>query len=466
MSGSLFFLGQADGSNVANLIQILFTNLSRPSGFLSFIAVLITFLFTIGSKRGPLLAVSIVFFTLCFGYLDSNFFDNTLIGPLQALRDSSRPLTVIFLFSLCLSAPRTDRGWRMSFVLFATLAFYVFQSMYLLRLLLAGESARSILGILTNGLLFVGFVYGLGRRIQSQLDVDSILRALSIASALFLACNIIQLGFGYGQAIGRGRFMGVSGNPQLAGFVSAVFVIVNCYSHSRSSLKSWMSYYHAIQIGLLLMLIVWSGSRMSALSVALGLILFYRLRIGKILVFGIVSGIVLFIAVSLFPDSLAKVDRFTSGVDTRSAVWAARIDDFKSNPLFGTIGAQQNDQEVNASESSYLSTAALMGVTGLLLLALTVFSMVTSAIKCWIHRRCTNFSTESADIVIAGIAMILFASIFEGFFLGILSLAVVFLYLLLIIAAYLLDAASQPEDEAELSDHEDESVQTIEAFVQ
>ena len=465
MSGSLFFLGQADGSKVVNLIQILFTNLSRPSGFLPFIAVLITFFYTIGSKRGPLLAVSIVFFTLCFGYLDSNFFDNTLIGPLQALRDSSRPLTVIFLFSLCLSAPRTDRGWRMSFVLFATLAFYVFQSMYLLRLLLAGESVRSILGILTDGLLFVGIVYGLGRRIQSQLDVDSILRALSIASALFLACNIMQLGFGYGQAIGQGRFMGVSGNPQLAGFVSAVFVIVNCYSHSRSSLKSWMSYYHAIQIGLLLMLIVWSGSRMSALSVAVGLIFFYRLRIGKILVFGIVSGIVLFIAVSLFPDSLTKVDRFTSGLDTRSAVWAARIDDFKSNPLFGTIGAQ-NDQEVNASESSYLSTAALMGITGLLLLALTVFSMVASAIKCWIHRRCTNFSTESADIVIAGIAMILFASIFEGFFLGILSMAVVFLYLLLAIAAYLLDAASQPENEAELSDPEDESVETIEAFVQ
>lgn len=465
MSGSLFFLGQADGSKVVNLIEILFTNLSRPSGFLPFIAVLITFFYTVGSKRGPLLAVSIVFFTLCFGYLDSNFFDNTLIGPLQALRDSSRPLTVIFLFSLCLSAPRTDRGWRMSFVLFATLAFYVFQSMYLLRLLLAGESVRSILGILTDGLLFVGIVYGLGRRIQSQLDVDSILRALSIASALFLACNIMQLGFGYGQAIGQGRFMGVSGNPQLAGFVCAVFVIVNCYSHSRSSLKSWMSYYHAIQIGLLLMLIVWSGSRMSALSVAVGLIFFYRLRIGKILVFGIVSGIVLFIAVSLFPDSLTKVDRFTSGLDTRSAVWAARIDDFKSNPLFGTIGAQ-NDQEVNASESSYLSTAALMGVTGLLLLALTVFSMVTSAIKCWIHRRCTNFSTESADIVIAGIAMILLASIFEGFFLGILSMAVVFLYLLLTIAAYLLDAASQPEDQAEPSDPEDESVETIEAFVQ
>ena len=465
MSGSLFFLGQADGSKVVNLIEILFTNLSRPSGFLPFIAVLITFFYTVGSKRGPLLAVSIVFFTLCFGYLDSNFFDNTLIGPLQALRDSSRPLTVIFLFSLCLSAPRTDRGWRMSFVLFATLAFYVFQSMYLLRLLLAGESVRSILGILTDGLLFVGIVYGLGRRIQSQLDVDSILRALSIASALFLACNIMQLGFGYGQAIGQGRFMGVSGNPQLAGFVCAVFVIVNCYSHSRSSLKSWMSYYHAIQIGLLLMLIVWSGSRMSALSVAVGLIFFYRLRIGKILVFGIVSGIVLFIAVSLFPDSLTKVDRFTSGLDTRSAVWAARIDDFKSNPLFGTIGAQ-NDQEVNASESSYLSTAALMGVTGLLLLALTVFSMVTSAIKCWIHRRCTNFSAESADIVIAGIAMILLASIFEGFFLGILSMAVVFLYLLLTIAAYLLDAASQPENEAEPSDPEDESVETIEAFVQ
>ena len=465
MSGSLFFLGQADGSTVVNLIQILFTNLSRPSGFLPFIAVLITFFYTIGSKRGPLLAVSIVFFTLCFGYLDSSFFDNTLIGPLQALRDSSRPLTVIFLFSLCLSAPRTDRGWRMSFVLFATLAFYVFQSMYLLRLLLAGESVRSILGILTDGLLFVGIVYGLGRRIQSQLHVDSILRALSIASALFLACNIIQLGFGYGQAIGQGRFMGVSGNPQLAGFVSAVFVIVNCYSHSRSSFKSWMSYYHAIQIGLLLMLIVWSGSRMSALSVAVGLMFFYRLRIGKILVFGIVSGIVLFIAVSLFPDSLTKVDRFTSGVDTRSAVWAARIDDFKSNPLFGTIGAQ-NDQEVNASESSYLSTAALMGVTGLLLLALTVFSMVTSAIKCWLHRRCANFSTESADIVVAGIAMILFASIFEGFFLGILSMAVVFLYLLLAIAAYLLDAASQPEDEAEPSDLEDEAVGTIEASVQ
>jgi len=30
----------------------------------------------------------------------------------------------------------------------------------------------------------------------------------------------------------------------------------------------------------------------------------------------------------------------------------------------------------------------------------------------------------------------------------------------------LLDAASQPEDEAELADPEDESVETIEAFVQ
>jgi hypothetical protein len=77
-------------------------------------------------------------------------------------------------------------------------------------------------------------------------------------------------------------------------------------------------------------------------------------------------------------------------------------------------------------------------------------------------------SAEQGDLVIAGISVVLVGSVFEGFFLGILSFAVVWLYALFTMTSYLferssleIDSAAEDADaDADAEDYELEPAQT------
>ena len=277
-------------------------------------------------------------------------------------------------------------------------------------------------------------VWGLGRRIKSQETIDFLAKSVCLASLFFIACNILQLSFGYYQAVADGRFMGISDNPQLCGFICSIFILFNCFCLSQTSLLNWKKYYYGIHIAILLLLIVWSGSRMAALSVVTGLISFYRFKFSQIFAVSIIGGFFLILALLAFPDSYQKISRFTSGIDTRSTVWDNKLQEFYSSPIFGSIG-KIVVEKTNASESSYLSTAGLMGISGLIPLVITLIAFIMTLYKCYIHRFSGVFRSETVDLVVAGVFMILVSSIFEGFLLEILSFSVLFIFILFTIAS-------------------------------
>ena len=151
-------------------------------------------------------------------------------------------------------------------------------------------------------------------------------------------------------------------------------------------------------------------------------------------------GFFLILALLVFPDSYEKISRFTSGLDTRSAVWDTKLQEFYSSPIFGSIGKVA--EQTNASESSYLSTAGLMGISGLIPLAIALIAFIITLYKCFINRFSGIFRSETVDLVVAGVFMILVASIFEGFLLGILSFSVLFIFILFTIAACINDSGN------------------------
>ena len=437
MNSKIIILAQQE--TFSSALSNFFQSLSNPLTLLATTVFALLAIFIPFIKKGPFILITIIIFVLTFGYLGSKWHDNTLILPLELIRSNSRAVAVTLLVSLCVSITKSSKDNRIYFVSFSILSFYLFQNIYLFRLFLSGEYSRSLLGLLTCGLVFVGVVWGLGRRIKSQETIELLAKSVCMASFLFIACNILQLTFGYYQAVADGRFMGISGNPQLCGFICSLFIIFNCFCLSQLTLINWKKYYYGIQIAILLLLIVWSGSRMAALSATTGLILFYRFKISQIISVCLIGGFFLVLALLVFPDSYEKISRFTSGIDTRSAVWDTKLQEFYSSPIFGSIGKTVVEQ-TNASESSYLSTAGLMGISGLIPLAIALISFLITLYTCFINRYSQHFKSETTDLIISGVFMILVSSIFEGFLLGILSFSVLFIFILLTMAKCINDS--------------------------
>lgn len=437
MLSRIYYIAQQE--TFTNALLYFLQSLSNPITLFATTVFILFAIFIPFIKKGPFILITIIIFVLTFGYLGSRWHDNTLIMPLELIRSNSRAAAVILLISLCVSITKSTKDNRIKFVSFAILSFYLFQNIYLFRLFLSEEYSRSILGSLTCGLVFVGVVWGLGTRIKSQETIELLTKSVCFASFLFIGCNILQLTFGYYQAVADGRFMGISGNPQLCGFICSLFMLFNCFCLSQLTLINWKKYYYGIQIAILLLLIVWSGSRMAALSAATGLILFYRFKISQIISVCLIGGFFLVLALLAFPDSYEKISRFTSGIDTRSAVWDTKLQEFYLSPIFGSIGKMVVEQ-TNASESSYLSTAGLMGISGLIPLAIVLISFFITIYMCFINRYSQHFKSETIDLIISGLFMILVSSIFEGFLLGILSFSILFIYILLTMAICINDS--------------------------
>ena len=240
MNSKIIILAQQE--TFSSALSNFFQSLSNPLTLLAttvfdLLAIFIPFI-----KKGPFILITIIIFVLTFGYLGSKWHDNTLILPLELIRSNSRAVAVTLLVSLCVSITKSSKDNRIYFVSFSILSFYLFQNIYLFRLFLSGEYSRSLLGLLTCGLVFVGVVWGLGRRIKSQETIELLAKSVCMASFLFIACNILQLTFGYYQAVADGRFMGISGNPQLCGFICSLFIIFNCFCLSQLTLINWKKY--------------------------------------------------------------------------------------------------------------------------------------------------------------------------------------------------------------------------------
>ena len=455
----------AQASNVSDIVSATFEVLTTPSGMLG-AAIGFVFLAAVFIRRdGPYIggAAVIVFMTMMAQ--ENKYFDTTLIGPLHALRDVARVGSLAVLALMAANLAMAPANLRQRRATLAMVLFFAFETLYLGRLALHGEVSRAALGWLADLLILLAFGIGFGKKLDTEADFERYVRMFGAASIVFVVLNITQLLLGYRYAIAGGRFAGISGNPQLAGYVCAVFILFNTHIFTTSKFGSPARWIYAITLGILAILILWSGSRTSALCAVAGLLAYFRLRLGKLIVAAGVGGIVLFFAASFFSESLDGINRFIEGENTREAVWTKLIEDFNSSPMLGTIQERQGEV-ISASESSYLTTLSLMGLSGFIPLMFLVFVFMWGALKVYMARLSRTVNPAQADLVLGCIPIIMIGSVFEGFFLGILAFSVIWIYAAMSLVGYINERAAVPiegerlelesQDEFEGDEHVDD----------
>jgi hypothetical protein len=435
-------------STLRNALEPLLT----PVGFIGALVGAAFLLWVAFSKRGAFVGGVIILLFLSMMVQENKYFDNTLFTPLQQIRALSKTITFATLIAVTFNLfMRPNVSGRLALSLPIILLF-LFETMYLARLFVNGETIRSGFGWIADLLILLSFGIGYSRLVRTTQDLDSGIRMFTWASAAFICLNLMQLAVGPREAIAGDRFAGISANPQLAGFVCAVFILCNAHLFGRAPLASWSRWLHGAQIGILSLLVVWTGSRMSAMCCVAGLLVYYRFRLGTFSILLASAGIVFMLFVTLFGDSLIGVSRFIEGENTRREIWLKLIADFQSAPFFGVIN--QTSEEISASESTYLTTLSLMGISGGIPLAFFVLTTTWHFIGMLRARRSGRVEPTQVDFALGQFAILAIGTVFEGFLLGILSFAVVWVYFVLSFSTAIVDEGRVLTDQDSFDDDE------------
>jgi hypothetical protein len=268
--------------------------------------------------------------------------------------------------------------------------------------------------------------------------------------------NLLQLAIGPGSAVIGGRFAGVSGNAQQAGAVCSALLLANLYLFGELSALRPMKWISAVLVGMLALFIVWSGSRSSVLSTGLGILLMYRLQLGRAAIAGIVTGTVLLAAFSLFQDSSEGLERIVSSStgDTRAAVFAGAIAAWMSSPIIGVMPFGYE----SGVESSYLRALASLGIVGFLVLLVPFLSMGASMFRVlWIGRARPE-ARRQCDLYFGVIGSFVLMNFLEGFAFGVLTFPMMSTYVMLALGGFLTEqyaggVVTAPESEDDWQAH-------------
>jgi hypothetical protein len=232
------------------------------------------------------------------------------------------------------------------------------------------------------------------------------------------------------------RLFGTTGNPQHTGALLALVLPSLCYMIIRSGQRYIYRVLLGAAAGVLVVMLIWTGSRTGFLMALVGLLLFFRTRVGRFLGVGVLTSIFVIAAMGIYAESTATFTGMFLRGDTRSVVWRSMFQHFLENPAFGSIG-----ETFGVGESSYLALAANMGLAGLFPMAI-VFAVVGHQLyRLQRVRKHLGEHVLLADLVTAGPIALAVGSIFEGFLLGILTFSILTLYLHLSLLRFLLDVA-------------------------
>ena len=434
------------GAQAAAAINLLLT----PTGLVVAMVGLVVVAALFVSRAGTELIGASTIFLLSMMRLESKYADNTLIQPLQTLRDLSRPISLILVVLLAMRAFAFPRGERRTLVTSSCAVFLAFDCYFMVMLGLFADPTRASLGLVSIVGVFLAFTLGLGKLLQPEGNSNAFVRMFIWAGFMFVAANFLQLGLGYSSAEIRGRMAGISGNPQQFAATCCAFTIFFCYLFATSRAGSPFKWIAAASIGIMALFVIWSGSRTGAASFAICLLGYFRSRIGRLAIVMAVAALILVALSSVFSESTVGTDRFFYGGDTRTAVWLDALDLFTKAPILGGI-VTYGDEGLNYSESSYIRALAMLGLVGGAFMLAIVISMLRTAWRCWRIGLGHPEIAPHGDLVIASTAFLLFVKAFEGFMFGVLTFFVVFIYSVFALSASAVDASAANEQSPEVS---------------
>jgi hypothetical protein len=420
---------------IGDVFVYFLERLLTPAGIAAFVLGLTGVGLALAFRKGLPVLTWAALFSLTFMIHEATLTQNILIGPFQAFRALTRPISFA-LMSLAMLAvigiPRPERG---SAIGFASIALFAFQIFYAVQLMFFVAPLKGFLAMFSMTLMFV--VCGIGFR-RSMYDAESAERSLRVffwVSLAFLAVNFLQLAGGISTAVINGRFVGISGNANQAGAVCGVLLLCCAYFVNEPLASRPRRIVAAVMLGLLGLLLAWTGSRASALAGVVGIVAMYRLRLGRLAIAGIVLALFAFIGFSVLTDSTEGAQRLTSTENTRAAVFAVAISDWMSSPIFGTMPFGFE----SGVESVLLRALASMGVIGgLVVLVPTIAILLTLPRALWTGRVRPELRALS-DFYVGSGAFVLVTFLFEGYLFGVLTFVVMFVYVMLSVGSFLDD---------------------------
>jgi hypothetical protein len=414
--------------------------LMTPWGWAAIAVLILMAIGTVMFPRTRWVLLSLMLWVSSFGILNTDTElqeSQRLIAPLRFFQLYAREVTLGLLL-LFIPSILAGRGWRSRLIVGAAAVFLVFEMWISARLWIGGmtSAVRPIVNASTAALLMIALCAGAGRWLQSSESAFAMLKAFAGCAVLFAGANILQMAV-HPSSIVTGRISGTTGNPQAVAqecmlLLPSVLVLIT----ERRVAVRWRTLMIATAAALVL-LTLWSGSRLGMVLAIVGVIMLLRRRLGRGLLITLLVGALVCLGIEFIPETASNLSRFVDTTNTRSDSWAFLIETFSHNMLIGAPSAGDS-----YPESSYLGALAYFGIFGGLILLSSVLLVGWQLLKVEHRKSLLGRDAILVNLVTANMGMIFASGISEAILLSALSQTVVFLYVNFALLAYLLDATS------------------------
>jgi hypothetical protein len=400
------------GGELQSLIQLLQT----PFGITVLVLLFLASIAAIVMPRMRWVLLALLFWTGMFGYSGADFQPyNILMYPLDQIRVYSRTLVAGLTLTLIIPSLISGRGWRMRLISPVAVLFLVFQLLFCVREIFAGDTVRGPTAIVVFSITFVVLCIGLPRWLQSMDDVHNAIRSLAWAAGLFCICTLAQTLENRNAILMAGRMIGTTGNPQTAALILGSGLAPLCYMVARRSEAFYERILYGALAALNALFLVWTGSRTGVIIALIGLIVTFRYRLHRLFIVGLCSAAFFLILLNIFADSTVINQHIWSFDDTRSPVWMSQLDQYLRNPLMGTL---TEGQGWGYGENSYLAAAARYGTLGILPLLAAVAVCVIGILQLNGNKRYLRQDALLVDLISGCLLAVGIGAWFEGYLLA------------------------------------------------
>ncbi|MFN6519071.1 MAG: O-antigen ligase family protein [Nostoc sp. CreGUA01] len=429
----------------SDYISKVFELIFSPYGLIGIIIGLIVLNKATHSPRIAWLLFSLCCYVASLGKFQDEWIQEPppLVFPLQQLRDMGRPLTIVLLGLLLILALQTKNGWRKILVPEPLKYLIAVQTVILFKIFIYGNSDFALQAAFSFGAVLLMMKLGPSKWLQDENNFHLGVWSLAIVGVIFaIVCSYQGAINMYAMTFHQGRFLGTTGNPIHASILLSL--IIPCLIFLIESRRQW-DWIKLFWIAFLFVnayFLFLTGSRTGMIMGVTSILLFYRNRVGMLLRFGLLIGLILAIALSFINQDSGTTnytllsDRFVSGGNTREAAWQGMWNGFINNPFFGS--PLYGDRLI-FGESSWLATAdttGLLGLIPLIMMGLGCLKMMFQLHKLSVKKTQLFLHTST---VIAGLSSILIGSFGEPLLLGNLSFPVMSLIIYLSLGQYLLE---------------------------
>ena len=379
--------------------DVIFT----PYGFLGIMLIIPFFMLMLYSGKFRFLVLAMAICLGTFG-MQNEWIRTPLPLGLEHFRTDGRYISLIMMALLSISLMiKTSRVGRVSSVL---IIYFIFELMMTIRDGFSQPIDRSAIGAFVFFLVFLIYGVLLGRSESNQGGSKFIIYSLVWGGIGFAFFSLLSYLISPSSAVHGGRFIGVTPNAQASAVILALASIASLYAIHTSENKKISLLYVATAF-LLFGLLLWTGSRTGMLTLIVGVLFYYRTRLGR-LMWGIALlavGVLLWSYI--FPESVDAISRLASTENTRAVTWANDIKNFSENMMLG------NGSRLYA-ESSYIACASNYGLYGLSVFALFIcLCLYTIFQQINLGRKNSAFENE-INISVALLGSLLVAGAFEA----------------------------------------------------